>query len=798
MLIWVFPCCINMKKEMKHELLAPAGSPDILKAVLSAGADAVYLGGEKYGARAFATNFTLEEILSALDYAHIYGKKIFLTVNTLLKNREMGESLSSYLLPLYRHGLDAIIVQDYGVFQFVREHFPLLPVHISTQMSVSNVYGAALLQSRGASRIVTARELSLEEIRRIYDATGVEIESFIHGALCYCYSGQCLMSSLIGGRSGNRGRCAQPCRLAYEVMDERGKILHPKEKYPLSPKDLCTLELLPLLCDAGIYSFKIEGRMKSLEYAAGVTRIYRKYLDLYEENPKSYSVAPADIQQLLNLGNRNGFTRGYYEMHNGRSMMTLTESAHKSAEAKSAYVPEPMKKLPIRGQAFLSVGEPAMLTLSADSKLLLEERSVDRWSKARGQVREAWVTVCGDEVVSAKNRPLSKADIRERLEKTGDTPFAFADLTVEAGENCFLTVKQLNALRRNALEQLREQLLSSYYREMEEPTSQNAAMTNPAVASSEQRTVAEKKNKRPDADEAFGEKTSAGLTLQVSTRAQLKVALACSFAQKISLDFAFDAAVLDWSLSDDPDRGAEQLEEARREIVQAGKQAEFCFPYVFRQDTSMVFEEQIWREVLSRFDFLRPRSYDSLGYCLGELGVSPRKVVPDAGLYVCSQETRDAFARLGLSAYTASYELNRGELAHLPKDGGELCLYGYVPVMVSAQCVYKNYSRCANGQMSGSGLYLLDRYHKRFLIKRSCRDCYNVIFNSQPLYLLHLEKEIRRLGYSGYRLSFVDESPKAMEKCLKEYENAFLLGEEISPPTGKEGFTTGHFRRGVD
>ena len=210
---------------MKHELLAPAGSLDICKAVIHAGADAVYLGGSKYGARAFAQNFSESEVLEALDFAHLYGRRIMLTVNTLLKNREMGRELYEYLKPFYEHGLDAVIVQDYGVFQFVRKYFPELPVHASTQMSVANVQGARFLQKQGAARIVTARELSLPEIRRIYDETGVEIESFIHGALCYCYSGQCLMSSLFGGRSGNRGRCAQPCRLSYQVTDETGKCI---------------------------------------------------------------------------------------------------------------------------------------------------------------------------------------------------------------------------------------------------------------------------------------------------------------------------------------------------------------------------------------------------------------------------------------------------------------------------------------------------------------------------------------------------------------------------------------------
>ena len=275
--------------------------------------------------------------------------------------------LFSYLKPLYEHGLDAVIVQDYGVFQFVHRNFPELALHASTQMSVSNVSGQ-VSGGHGAERIVTARELSRSEIRRIYDETGVEIESFIHGALCYCYSGQCLMSSMLGGRSGNRGRCAQPCRLAYQVTDERGNLLHKKEKYPLSPKDLCTISQLPQLCESGIYSFKIEGRMKKLEYAAGVTSIYRKYLDLYESCPEHYRVEDADMERLLAFGNRNGFTAGYYDMRNGRSMMTLTDSSHSSNEAKAAYQAPEETKVPVELKAVFHAGEPMQLeaTLSVN------------------------------------------------------------------------------------------------------------------------------------------------------------------------------------------------------------------------------------------------------------------------------------------------------------------------------------------------------------------------------------------------------------------------------------------------
>lgn len=260
------------------ELLSPAGNYESFLGAINAGADAVYLGGTKFGARAYADNFTEEEICKAIFYAHLFQKKVYLTVNTLMKNPEMDE-LYDYLSPFYEAGLDGVIVQDLGVFMFIREHFPHLALHVSTQMTITGVNGAKLLKELGAERIVPARELSLEEIIKMKQETGLEIETFIHGAMCYCYSGQCLFSSILGGRSGNRGRCAGPCRLPYQIgTDKKNDV-----EYPLSLKDMCTLEILPDLIEAGIDSFKIEGRMKKPEYAAGVTSIYRKYIDLYQK-----------------------------------------------------------------------------------------------------------------------------------------------------------------------------------------------------------------------------------------------------------------------------------------------------------------------------------------------------------------------------------------------------------------------------------------------------------------------------------------------------------------------------------
>ncbi|MGI6021018.1 MAG: peptidase U32 family protein, partial [Lachnospiraceae bacterium] len=288
---------------MKTELLSPAGSFEGLKAVINAGADAVYLGGKKFGARAYAENFDENSLIEAIRYAHIFGVAVHMTVNTVLKEDE-AEELISFLKPYYEAGLDAVIVQDLGAVEVIRKNFPELQIHLSTQLSVCGPETVNALKEKGISRVVVSRELSLEEISSIRESTGAEIETFIHGALCYCYSGRCLFSSFLGGRSGNRGRCAQPCRLEYDAYYNDIRINGKKEKYLLSPKDICTLDILPELIKSGIASFKIEGRMKKPEYAAGVTSIYRKYIDLFYRDPDNYRVDENDKKFLYDLFNR--------------------------------------------------------------------------------------------------------------------------------------------------------------------------------------------------------------------------------------------------------------------------------------------------------------------------------------------------------------------------------------------------------------------------------------------------------------------------------------------------------------
>ena len=304
-----------MKKEQKIEILAPAGSYECFHAAIQAGADAVYAAGARFGARAYADYFSQDELLRAIREAHLHDRRFYLTVNTLLKDEELAD-LYDYLAPLYACGLDTVIVQDIGVFSLIRQHFPEMDLHASTQMTLTNSLGAKFLEQEGAARIVPSRELSLNEIRKIHQDTNLEIECFVHGALCYCYSGQCLLSSMIGGRSGNRGQCAQPCRLPYTADG--------KQKYYLSLKDICTLELIPDLIEAGIDSFKIEGRMKSLHYIATVVSTYRKLIDTYCADPDHFNKEGyrKEIEKAANRALCTGFFKDFpdsqYQLYNQR------------------------------------------------------------------------------------------------------------------------------------------------------------------------------------------------------------------------------------------------------------------------------------------------------------------------------------------------------------------------------------------------------------------------------------------------------------------------------------------------
>ena len=438
---------------MRAELLAPAGSADTVKAAFAMGADAVYIGGQHFGARAYAENAGETDLIRCMDLAHLLGRKLYLTVNTLLKNDELEQQLYPYLLPLYRAGLDGIIVQDPGVIAFCREHFPELPLHASTQMTITGPDSAAMLKEQGLTRVVPARELSLAEIREIREKTGLEIECFIHGALCYSYSGQCLMSSMIGGRSGNRGRCAGTCRLPYDVYKKGKRLGSPSRHYPLNTKDMCTLELLPQILEAGVYSLKIEGRMKRPEYTAGVVSIYRKYLDICLEKEKDFRVDPADLRFLYDLFNRDGFHQSYFFMDKGPEMMALKNEklTRKVEEDRNQMYGQLQKEWQsrslqrkIRGELYLQTEVPSVLQLTLD---------------------QTQVTVCGAAPEAAKAQPMTGERILKQMQKTGNEDFCFESLELQLQDALFLPVRELNELRRKGMAELRQTLLEQFRRE---------------------------------------------------------------------------------------------------------------------------------------------------------------------------------------------------------------------------------------------------------------------------------------------------------------------------------------------
>lgn len=737
---------------MKHrqvEVLAPAGSFESMKAAIAAGADAVYIGGSRFGARAYADNLDEERMLTAIDYAHLHGVSLYMTVNTLVKEKEL-DSLFEYLNPYYMRGLDAVIVQDLGVFSYIRKSFPDLPIHVSTQMTITGAYGAELLKKMGASRVVPARELSLEEIRRIHENVDIEIESFVHGALCYCYSGQCLLSSFIGGRSGNRGRCAQPCRLPYDVRRDGHSIQPRDQRYVMSLKDLCVLDILPDLLDAGIYSLKIEGRMKSPRYTSGVVSIYRKYVDLYEKRGrKGYKVDPGDKKILLDLFDRGGLTDGYYKQHNNRDMVALKEKpAFRQGNQElfdyldETYVNAEIKEK-ITGKLVAKEGEKIRLFLGLCNTPDQEE--------IRAEVE-------GPVVLTAQNQPMTEEKLRKQIQKTGSTPFEFQNLDVEVEGNGFLPVQALNELRRNGLERLTDAILSKYQRSSGFHETASQDFGGPGFAMQKESGVRK-------------------LHVLLSVPATLPAALAQKEVSEIQIE------------SDGfPPKTWKQTADACHD---AGKRCVLAMPVIFRTEAEVYFNT--WNEMLSEagFDGILIRSLEEINYLKTHSVDVP--LYGDHNLYCFNGRAAEKFKELGLKRLTLPLELNSQELEQLGCEGFELAAYGYLPVMVSAQCIQKTAEGCTH---KPGILKMKDRTGKEMTVQNHCAFCYNTIYNPSPLSLLGQEKLVDRLGPDALRLIFTQETKETVETVIRAYADSFLYGKCVESPV--KDFTRGHFKRGVE
>lgn len=722
------------------EILAPAGSCESMVAALNAGADAIYMGGGRFGARAYADNPEEARYLEAIDEVHLRGRRLYMTVNTLIKETEMDQ-LYEYLYPYYERGLDAVIVQDLGVFAYIRERFPELAVHASTQMTITGPHGAGLLKEMGAARIVTARELSMKEITAVRDKVDIEIESFVHGALCYCYSGQCLLSSLIGGRSGNRGRCAQPCRLPYEVSRQGQRLNKQDEAYVLSPRDLCGLDILPDIIEAGVFSLKIEGRMKSPRYTAGVVSIYRKYVDRYlAHGREGYRTDPADRALLLDLFDRGGFSSGYYRRHNGRDMIALKEKPA-FREGNQAlfdrldreYVNKKHQE-PVSGSIAVAAGRPSCLRL--------------RWGGLQAEVR-------GTPADTALNRPLTAEDLQKQMKKTGNTPFYFDQLEVDITGACFMPVQEINALRRNGLETLTEKKLAPYRRKQSRRAGTAAGAGN-----------------RPAGPTAVMK-----LHVLLEEPHGLAAVLSKADVAAVYLDAAgFDAAV--WK-------------DCARQCRRAGKQCALALPHIFRTDAEQYFCKHKMRLLAAGFDALLVRSLEEVGFLKEQEIFLP--LIFDYNLYCMNRQAVQEMKRLGAGRVTLPLELNGRELEQLGSGEHELIGYGYLPAMVSAQCIAKTVTGCLH---TPELLWLKDRTGKKLPVKNHCRFCYNTIYNTVPLSLLGQAGPVRRLQPSVLRLQFTIETAEQIGAVTDAYAAEFLHDRQWDVPPAD--FTRGHFRRGVE
>ncbi len=734
------------------ELLAPAGSTEGLKAVISAGADAVYIGGSRFGARAYAENPEGDDLTEAISYAHLRGVKVYLTVNTLLRDDELDD-LYDWLLPYYREGVDAVLVQDLGVLRFIGRHFPDLPLHASTQMNITGPAAGGLLRELNIKRIVPARELSLPELLKLKEESGLEIETFIHGALCCCYSGQCLYSSMIGGRSGNRGRCAQPCRLLYLLnnhdFDGRYSIVERKDaRHYLSPKDLCGIDLLPELAKAGIASLKIEGRMKKSEYAAGVTSIYRKYLDLMKANGPDIRTDPKDRRILYDLYNRSGFTDGYYHRKNGPEMMALvkheltakeTQARHDLYDAMRRKYIDSEKKVPLEIEAEVFTGSPLTAVFRSGAYS---------------------VTVTGSPVQPAMSSALSAERIRAQLEKTGGTDFALPKVRIFTDESSFVSISELNSIRRDGLERLAAAIRSAFSRNSE---------------------IAPDADSKKKQDSRIPVSESLSVSVLVSDENQLKEVLKFPDADLVYLESSMLYG------SGDPVSAAVRL---ISEVKKSGKEACIAMPFASRSGhAAEVLADRADELLQAGLQGYLVRNLETLAY-LRKRNLTDY-ITADAGLYSFNNEAIKSLKELGVRKTTAPLELNKKELFKRDNRSGEIIVYGYLPLMITTQCLKKNTDRCTK---TGDGFTLTDRTGVKFPVKCDCVFCYNIVRNSVPLSLISEFPTIRRMGFSGIRLEFTSEDRNETRKVLQMTSEA-LRGRS---PDASGQWTKGHFLRGAE
>ena len=802
----------------------------------------MYLGGEKFGARAYAENFTREDIIRSVREAHILGKKVYLTLNVLTKESELEETVR-FAQDLYEQGLDGAIVQDIGVLARLHERCPGLALHASTQMSVTGPESVRFLKGLGVKRVVPARELSLKEIRILKEEEPIEVESFIHGAMCYAYSGRCLMSSFLGGRSGNRGRCAGTCRLPYRILDGSGHNMPllkaagpgssrsippqkgkgpksadrnmPPQKgkgrntagrsiplstgkdprstagtgreltYPLSMRDMCVLEILPDLIDAGIDSFKIEGRMKSPHYAAGVSALYRKYIDRYVEwdaagRKTPWKVEAEDMRRLRSLYLRTDLSTGYYYKRNGSDLLTITEPGYAGTdddlllEIEQKYLKD-LPKREITGKALFVPGEPARLTVCA-------AELPGSGALHNGLPDSMQVEVTGEIVQAAQNRPMEADEIGKRLRKTGDAFFTFTDLEVEVSGGVFMPVASLNALRRDALEALEEKIIEKADAERqqippaggsEDQVPEGPLETGLLETESPEADRSEADRLAVDSPEPVRQCGPAVWAL-VTTLPQLRAAQRCG-AETIIVE--------------DTPEITKALTEAERSEVYA------ALPFVYRRNG----RDAVRRLISGGYKGVLVRNLEELTL-LSECGFAG-KIAADSSLYQWNTAAREVLLR-ECGMISLGWELSARDLQPLAEGAADrqiLNVYGRIPMMITAGCVKKTAGICARAESSAESnfYYVEDRKGIRFPVRCDCKYCGNVIYNSLPqsLHTFVTKKDPLAMETAVWLCIFTNESGDETESVLRWYKAAADTGEAPDTAGVLNDYTTGHYKK---
>lgn len=809
-----------MSKLAIPEILAPCGSYDILIAAIKAGADACYIGGNKFGARAYAPNLDNNSYKQAIEYAHLHDTRIYLTVNTLFKNNEIDE-LYDFLLPYYEAGIDAVIVQDLGVFSAIRQCFPELKLHCSTQMNITSWQAAAYMKAQGADRIVTAREMNLSEIKEIKDKVDIEVESFVHGAMCYSYSGQCLMSSYAGGRSGNRGRCAQPCRQCYDGS------------YVLSMKDMCTLEHIPEIIDAGIDSLKIEGRMKNEYYVASAVDAYKQMATDYAEGRFDPDKALKLKFKLANIYNRGGFSCGYYMQHNGADMISLERPNNQGVyighigEIVSGGIIIPLEEDIYKGDVLeikLTDGDMVEITspehaVAGDTIRLnapktkhmvsntpiyrtrcnhildgVKKELIDHTDKKKitgyltalvgerlsftlnqdvnGEIVSA--IVYGDMVEASKKSVPDKEVIMQKLSQVGDTDYVFDEIYVDVSENAFIPMGSLKKLRREAISMLEQALINRYRkntRRVQRLSYENLNDFQPRIVNN----------------------NSIDLKVGVITLSQLS--MLCDILDNADIKpddkLRIQGVYLNISLY-------ERLRQSTLyNRVKSHKLKLYIeLPYVVKGnfDIDRLSAEEISGLYVRNIDGYAAVRKSAL---YDDIKCGKLELVIGYSLYALNNQAMDF---IGDYVYENPQELSLKEAARLYQTNNcarEYVLYGYQQAMISAQCIQKTLTGCSKDTSDKVNYKrITDGKANSFYARTVCDECINIIYNGIPYSMLdRLDEVLDMAVWDTYRVNFTIEPPSLIQDILRAIVDYNTCGKINMP---EMVYTMGHNYRGVE